>query len=121
MAAPQHSSRPPLPPRVVHRVAFGGVAPGDDAGASGVAGGAAHMRAAGARHTGAAAGGGGSDGPRIADLCDEDKAKISRLIQQLVRVGEEHERSKAALAEAVARNKQEVRALPRRAPVWVSL
>jgi hypothetical protein len=29
---------------------------------------------------------------RIADLCDEDKAKIAKLMQQLVKVGQENER-----------------------------
>ncbi len=29
---------------------------------------------------------------RITDLCDEDKARIAKLIQQLVKVGSENER-----------------------------
>ena len=34
---------------------------------------------------------------KIADLCDEDKAKIAKLIQQLVRVGKENEELTARL------------------------
>lgn len=36
---------------------------------------------------------------RLGDLCSEDKAKVARLVQQLVRVGKEHERAVSELEE----------------------